>query len=249
MKYFTLKDPPPNFHQTTIVYGERWLANNSDPKKRPRDYWSIHRDYLAECFNNLCGYTIMRMGKCTFDHYLSCDNHRSRAYQWDNYRYVCNSVNSSKKRRDTEVLDPFEIEHNWFAVLIPSFQLVVTDHVPTEQKQRAELTVTVLNLSKGFAAYRRQFYKDFLNGNASVKTLQAYAPLIADAVVGELQQIASGLPFQNDPLFEQFLQGEIMLTALSPQIQQIMRQMLPPADPPARQPLQKRRAGQSRGQR
>jgi hypothetical protein len=245
MKLFVPKDPPPNFHETTTIPGERWLMRNPDTRKRPRDYWSVHRDYLAECFNNWCGYAIMRMGKCTVDHYLSCVNNRTRAYQWENYRYVCNSINSSKKKLDTEVLDPFEIEHDWFIVQIPSFLLII-DKVPAEQQQRAERTVNSLNLSKGFAAYRHAFYRDFLQGNASIKTLRSYAPLLAAALDVLLHDMEKTIPFAHDADFQSFLQGETMLTGLHPAKQHLIREMLPPADPPARIPLRKSRSGSKR---
>ncbi|WP_228019853.1 hypothetical protein [Sphaerospermopsis sp. LEGE 08334] len=52
------------------------------------------------------------------EHFLSCENHRHLAYEWTNYRFVSGWVNSSKGTLDNQVLDPFEVEDDWFEILL-----------------------------------------------------------------------------------------------------------------------------------
>ncbi len=88
--------------------GSKWLAKNASG--RPPDKWSTFRSHLADGFHDLCGYSAMYEPNGTIDHFVSCDEDRTRAYDWSNYRYIAGWLNSSKKNLpSTDVLDPFEV--------------------------------------------------------------------------------------------------------------------------------------------
>jgi hypothetical protein len=87
---------PENFDEKVRQPGNNWLAKNTDPKKRPIDYWSKFKSDLADGFNNLCGYSVMYEPLGTVEHFLSRENHRHLAYEWSNYRFASGWVNSSK---------------------------------------------------------------------------------------------------------------------------------------------------------
>jgi len=120
----------------------------------------------------------------TVDHYLSCKNHPSRAYEWSNYRYSSGWINSSKGTQDEAVLDPFQVDDDWFEVLLPSLQLVLTDAVPPEELDRAEFTLRRLHLDhdERVLRQRRQWYEMYQKGNLPLPGLEKVAPLIARAV-------------------------------------------------------------------
>ncbi|MEB3336577.1 MAG: hypothetical protein VKJ46_03875, partial [Leptolyngbyaceae bacterium] len=115
-------------------------------QKRPRDLWSPFKSPLADGFHKLCGYSAMLDLGGTVDHYLSCKNHRSLAYEWSNYRFCSGWINSSKRALDDQVLDPFQVEDDWFEILLPSLQLVLTASVPDSERDRAEFTLQRLGL-------------------------------------------------------------------------------------------------------
>lgn len=180
-------NPPPepsDFDEKARQLGNNWLSKNPDPKKRPKDYWSPFKSYLADGFGNLCGYSAMYEPVGTVDHYLSCENHRHLAYEWSNYRFASAWINSSKGTVDDQVLDPFQVGDDWFEILLPSLQLVLTDAVPPHERQKAEFTLQRLHLrdDERVIRQRQAWYQLYLEGNITLQGLEKKASLIARAI-------------------------------------------------------------------
>jgi hypothetical protein len=178
--------PPPepeNFDAKARQPGNNWLEKNPD-KKRPKDYWSQFRSDLADGFGNLCGYTVMYEPVGNVEHFLPFKNHRDLAYEWSNYRFASGWINSSKGTLDNQILDPFEVEDDWFEILLPSLQLVITDAVPEEKRQKAEFTLQRLPLQddERVLRQRREWYKLYIDGDLTLTGLEKKAPLIARAI-------------------------------------------------------------------
>jgi len=184
MMRFNPPPEPPEFDQKARQPGNTWLANNPDMKKRPRDYWSPFKSHLADGFGNLCGYSAMYEPVGTVDHYLCCENHRHLAYEWNNYRYASGWLNSSKRTLDEQILDPFQVGDDWFEIILPSLQLVLTDAVPPHERQRAAFTLERLHLrdDERVIRQRRSWYQLFLDGKLTLAGLEEKAPLIARAI-------------------------------------------------------------------
>jgi hypothetical protein len=180
-------NPPPepaDFDTKTRQPGNDWLTKNLNDKKRPKDYWSNFKSNLADGFGNLCGYSAMYEPVGTVDHYLSCENHQNLAYEWSNYRFSSGWINSSKGTLDDRVLDPFLVEDDWFEILLPSLQLIVTDAVPPAERQKAEFTLQRLHLQDDERVIRQReaWYQLYLDGDISLIGLEKRAPLIARAI-------------------------------------------------------------------
>lgn len=120
----------------------------------------------------------------TVDHYLSKKNRPDLAYEWSNYRYCTGHVNACKGNYDDRILDPFDAEADWFEVLIPSLQLVLTDKVPFEFREKAEFTLHQLQLqdSDRIIKQRTYYYNAYKKGNMSIEQLEQDAPLLARAI-------------------------------------------------------------------
>jgi hypothetical protein len=181
MMRFLPAPEPVDFDKRCRQPGLAWLILNPPPK-RPKDYWSPFRLQLAEAFGRLCGYSCLHEPVGTVDHYLSCHESRERAYDWQNYRFASQWINSSKK--NCEVLDPFEVSDDWFEILLPSLQLVTTDHLPPEHRARAEHTLMRLHLRDDERVIRQRagWYRLYQEGELSLAGLRQMAPLIARAV-------------------------------------------------------------------
>lgn len=125
----------------------------------------------------------MRIADGAMDHFLSKKNHRNRAYDWSNYRYISTSVNSSKRNQDANVLDPLEIQAGWFEVQLPSLLLRRTAFVPLPLQAKADFTLKKLRLVSGHKVRRnrRGWYEDYKKG-LPMPFLHRYAPLVAEAV-------------------------------------------------------------------
>lgn len=172
---------PPDFDAQVRQPGQQWLLRNPHVE-RPRDLWSPFRARLMEGFQKRCGYTAMWDLNGTVDHFRSVKRDRSLAYEWSNYRYASQWLNSSK--RAGEVLDPYEVGAGWFEVLLPSLQLVMTPKVPPELRPLVEATLRTLPLvhDERVLRQRRAWYAEYQAGRLSLEGLRVMAPLIAAAV-------------------------------------------------------------------
>jgi hypothetical protein len=181
MMRFEPVDEPADFDQRARQPGRDWLARNPSAR-RPLDYWSPFRPKLAQGFRHLCGYSVMYEPIGSIDHFLSFRRHPGQAYEWSNYRFASQSINSSKQ--DAEVLDPYEVEDGWFEILLPSLQLVLTAAVPVELRKKAAYTLERLRLrnDEWVIRQRSEWYRMYRSGELSLEGLRKKAPLIAQAV-------------------------------------------------------------------
>ncbi len=120
----------------------------------------------------------------TVDHYFSWNNFPYLAYDWENYRHVSATLNSSKKDLDDAVLDPFEVGDGWFEILLPSLQMVLTSKVPAALRAKAEFTLERLKLDKGkrVIGWRSAWYQMYCQKKITLDGLRDVAPLLASAV-------------------------------------------------------------------
>ncbi len=175
---------PADFDRRAKVPGTHWLAANPGGG-RPKDCWTSFKGELAEGFRNLCAYSAMYEPVGTVDHFVSCHEDRSRAYEWENYRYCAGWINSSKGNVPAgDLLDPFDIEDGWFELHLPSLQLQVSDTIPDELRQRAEYVLKRLHLRDDERVMRQRtvWYRMYQQGEISHAGLESKAPLIAAAI-------------------------------------------------------------------
>lgn len=187
---------PPHFKTNCRDPGAAWLAAN--PKKdchKATYLWSPFRPALRSGFSQRCGYLAIKLPVGgVVDHYVSCKEDRSRAFEWANYRYASETVNSRKQaldQRKIRVLDPFAVEKGWFQVLLPSFELVLTDAVDAGSQQLARDTLKDLGLGTGHEAIEARwsvYESHWNNGAINMDGLRRDAPLIADAVEARMRE-------------------------------------------------------------
>lgn len=181
---------PKDFKVKCAQKGKNWLKNNPGRKRGFPAHWLQFQPKLAAGFKNRCGWWAMEIEDGDVDHYLSKKNYPAKAYDWDNYRYIAGTVNSSKRNHDDSVLDPFDVEAGWFEVQLPSMRLVRTDKVPKTLRVKADFTLKQLKLGRGTKVRRnrRRWYEAYKkwtqnpNTGLSIGGLEEIAPLVADAV-------------------------------------------------------------------
>jgi len=196
---------PEHFGTNCRVPGAAWLAAN--PKKdchNAKSLWSPFRPPLRKGFSERCGYLAIRLHVGgVVDHYVSCSEDRSRAFDWTNYRFASETVNSRKQaldKRKIRVLDPFSVQEGWFRVILPSFELVLTDAVDAGSRKLAQETLEELHLGTGYEAIEARWsvYQSHWNdGVVDLVGLRRDAPLIADAVEARMRE-AKPLPGPKD---------------------------------------------------
>jgi hypothetical protein len=173
MIHFERVPEPADFDEKTRQRGMDWLERHPDAA-RPRDYWSRFRPDLADGFNHLCGYVAMWLQNGTVDHYISVKNNPRLVYEWSNYRYASGWINSAKRNLDDQVMDPFEVQDGWFEIILPSLELVVSEGIPPEHRERAELTLTKLKLRThpNVMGQRQEYYNAYKSRELSLERLR-----------------------------------------------------------------------------
>jgi len=173
---------PTDFDVSARQKGITWLSEN--PNKPPKDLWSPFRPALAEAFKYRCGYAAIEIPYSgTVDHFLSCRHHRELAYEWSNYRYSFGSINSRKKNADNKILDPFEIQPDWFEIVIPGFLLKPTAALPPALHDKALDTIRILALNgQEMIDVRLRQYLRYKEGKITLPHLFEIAPLVAKAM-------------------------------------------------------------------
>ncbi len=177
---------PAEFDAKCRKKGQKWLENNPSTT-RPAAFWSPFRLALAAGFSERCGYGAMWISSGTVDHHVSIQENRGLAYEWNNYRYVEGWINSAKNRKPAvDLLDPFEVEDDWFAIELPSLQLMLTDKVPEHAITKARYTLQALPLQhdERIVRIRRQWLEMYEDGTP-LDVIRKKAPLIAEAIERE----------------------------------------------------------------
>lgn len=158
----------------------------------------------------------MHLEDGTVDHYRSCATHRALAYGWPDYRFTSARMTSIKGIADDRVLDPFEVGDDWFEILLPSLQMLPTDRVAPEHRERAAFTLKRLGLRDGESIPRRRraWYEQFLTGGQSLNGLRHHAPLIARAVEKRLSRIDPAVFGEAVTHYERLHHSELTLPGL-----------------------------------
>jgi len=196
---------PENFDANCRVQGAAWLAANLAKDCHAASYlWSPFRPALRTGFSKRCGYLAVKLHVGgVVEHHVSCNEDRAKAFKWANYRYASETVNSRKQALDRakiRVLDPFAVQAGWFRVILPSFELVLTDAVDAGLWQLAQDTIEKLGLDKGHEAIEARwsvYESHWNNGDIDLDGLRRDAPLIADAVEARRRE-RKPLPDPND---------------------------------------------------
>lgn len=185
-------EAPPEFEVRCRKAGADWLSTHPRPAGvkdwRPYNYWRHFLPQLRAAFHQRCGYLGMWISSGTVDHFESWAGAggAARAYDWDNYRYADLTLNSAKKPSwDGSLLDPFEVDDDWFEVVLPSCLLrVVEARVPAAVLPRVRFTVEKFGLDRGedVVSLRREWLRMHESGELNLDGLRRMAPLVARAV-------------------------------------------------------------------
>jgi hypothetical protein len=132
---------------------------------RKYDYWTRALPALHEAYRGICAYAcfyIEPLSGPTTDHFVAItrsDPHD--AYEWDNYRLACSLMNTCKSDFP-DVLDPFNIQDDWFALNLGTFEVVPATSLSHELQQQVQQTTDRLKLnSHDCKSMRRRFFEAY----------------------------------------------------------------------------------------
>ena len=149
------------------------------PDRRLKALWSIARRDLQESYGRICAYTCRRIVDGSVDHFLPKSKYRELAYEWSNYRLSCDATNRTKAAK-VGLMDPFQIDWEWFAIIFPQCDVVVGPKVPEERKAQAQCTIKALKLnSESLVEGRSDMAMQFRDGCVTLGHMQRYYPFLA----------------------------------------------------------------------
>lgn len=132
-------------------------------------YWTEILDDLMEAYHHVCAYSCFRIHRVTgsrsADHMVAKSRAWDRVYEWTNYRLACSRLNSRKNDFE-DVLDPFEIQDEWFELEFVGFQ--VKPGKGLDEATRARVLTTIQRLGLNDYHFRRERERDVLRYEAGV---------------------------------------------------------------------------------
>ena len=178
----------PNFDRGVRQPGLAFLRGNPNPTARQfsrRSYWNRARNELHGAYSGICAYTAMYLpDRGTVDHFQPKAIYPGLAYEWRNFRLAGGRVNSSKGD-STDVLDPFQIEHDWFQLDIPSCLIFAKKGLTVVVKQKVNTTIQVLRLNSDdcYVQERCNILVAFAKRQIQLQFLEERYPFLAQEVV------------------------------------------------------------------
>ncbi len=156
-------------------------------RKNVPDLWTKALPAMRTLYHRTCAYLAMHIhrgtGRDTVDHFLPWRaDPAGRAYEWSNLRYA--SFDANRVKDTHAVLDPFEVEDDWFGLNLATFE--VERRRPIEGREVEVWTNTLMVLNDPVFCDARAWYHDRYFGIAEgfatpmlLSTLTAEAPFVA----------------------------------------------------------------------
>ncbi|MXO55292.1 HNH endonuclease family protein [Pontixanthobacter gangjinensis] len=177
----------PDFDAQVRQPGATFLANCPNPSSaqyRKKNYWSRAAPELHAAYSGICAYTAVYLPQQgSVDHFRPKSAFPQLAYEWSNFRLASGRVNSAKGSK-AEVLDPFEIEDDWFHLDIPECLMRANAALPRETRVRINATINSLRLNDDdhYAQDRCNILMEYASGDVTLGFLHRRYPFLAKEV-------------------------------------------------------------------
>lgn len=165
---------------------QRGLAKINEGVEELPDYWRDFLPQLLEAYGRICSYACIYImpvtGSKSVDHLAPKSKNRNLAYEWSNYRLACSLMNSRKSDFE-DVLDPFEIEDDWFELDPIFWQVHPMTTLSPATRQAVEATIVRLKLNDDDCLrVRGEHYDDYITGAITFNHLKKMNPFVAREV-------------------------------------------------------------------
>lgn len=142
---------PTDFESRVRAKGVAFLQKVPRPQAwENREYWRDSLKDLYRAYDEVCAYSaqwIPRIeGSPTVDHFIPKSVRPELAYEWSNFRLSCLKMNA-RKRDFQDVLDPFQIQPDWFILDFPSLIVKANPELEESIKNRVKSTIKRLKLN------------------------------------------------------------------------------------------------------
>lgn len=177
----------PGFHTDVRVPGNAFLAVCPQPTSeqfKKKNFWGKAARELHAAYSGVCAYTSMYLTEQgSVDHFLPKASYPHLAYEWDNYRLASGRVNSSKGNLES-ILDPFEVQDDWFFMDIPACLLRPNPALAKELRSQISGTINSLRLNQddNYVQERCNILIEYALGDVSQAFLRRRYPFIAKEI-------------------------------------------------------------------
>lgn len=176
--------PKPDFFDTKVKNpGRAFLRKHPKPTQKQwnsHSYWRRALFALHKAYKGICAYSSHWIpydtGADTVEHFKPKSKYPNYAYEWTNYRLVCQLLNSRKGNK--AVIDPFQITTGWFVIDFPSLMVRPADGLVEKNRKRVESTCVVLGLNQEDTCMlmRQEFVTEYCLGNINYAHVMKRAP-------------------------------------------------------------------------
>jgi hypothetical protein len=179
---------PPGFDENVRSKGLTWIEEQRRPITKFHSLWRWCEPHLHVAFQGRCGWAAVAISSGQVEHFISqraCveQGRPELAYDWDNFRYIMPELNCKKSRRPS-VLDPFDVQPDWFELVLPQLHVRMTERIPDSHRDLARSTLDFLGLTNGpkLMRLRRKYMQQYREGKTRIALLDEDFPLLADAL-------------------------------------------------------------------
>lgn len=167
--------------------GQLFLRSYSRPTQKQwstHSYWRRVLSSLHSAYGGICSYSChwipFDTGADTVEHFRPKSKYPRDAYEWKNYRLVCQLLNS-RKGTTSGILDPFSITTGWFIIDFPALLVKPAPGLAKKIAAKVKKTRDTLGLNNEDTCLlmRQQFVTDYCLGEVSFSHLEKRAPFLA----------------------------------------------------------------------
>jgi uncharacterized protein (TIGR02646 family) len=184
----TPQPEPVDFNPKVRVPGKKFLTNCPSPTTREyrgHHYWQEITGEIYEAYSGMCAYLChwipKDVARPTIDHYRPKVKYPNLAYEWSNLRLCSEKINSYKDEHE-DVLDPFTLKADWFAIDFATYLIEPGAGLTQNNRTKVETTITRLrlNLDDNFVQQRCRVVGDYVDGGITLTHMDRKYPFIAD---------------------------------------------------------------------
>jgi hypothetical protein len=175
------------FDLTVRKPGLAFLASTPHPNNKEwnkNSYWSRAKSELRAAYAGICAYTCRYLvAGGSLDHFIPRLKAPMLAYEWSNFRYCRQNVNSRKGSKEG-VLDPFSIEDGWFVLDISSGLISANPELKSADRQKIKVSIDILGLNNvdEYVQERTDAALDFARGRVDFSSLTEQFPYVASEI-------------------------------------------------------------------
>lgn len=165
-----------------LILGDFPLNLPLSPNADIEPYWRACLTDLHQAYGGVCAYLCVFfervMGGGSVDHFIAKSANAGLAYEWDNYRLACSTMNS-RKREYSDVLDPFFLAPDLFRLQLSTGHIYPNPGLAALPMNLVEQTIERLGLDEPLCReLRARWYQDYLEHRLPSVYLKSKSPFV-----------------------------------------------------------------------